>query len=129
MAKTATYRAWAAMFTRCYNTNYSKYLNYGGRGISVDKNWSQFSNFLADMGERPGKRYSLDRIDVNGNYCKENCRWATMRAQNRNKRNNLLLQGKTLSEWSEILGVKRSTLSQRYYVYKWSVDRILNKLS
>lgn len=121
---TSTYKSWAEMLYRCRKDG-KKY--YKDRGITVCKEWEDFGKFLEDMGERP-LGMTIDRINPNGNYCKENCRWASSKQQNRNKRNNLLLEGKTLSEWSEILGIKRSTLAQRYYVYGWSVERTLSKL-
>jgi hypothetical protein len=74
------------MRTRCENPNSKNFKHYGGRGISVCKQWSNFENFLKDMGERPfGK--SIDRIDVNGNYEPTNCKWSTTAEQANNKRN------------------------------------------
>ena len=81
MSYTKTYRAWRSMQDRCYNTNRPNYGGYGGRGITVCDEWrSSFENFYRDMGECPDG-LSLDRINVNGNYCKENCRWATQSVQ------------------------------------------------
>lgn len=119
---TPTYKSWGEMIYRC-NKEGKKY--WHDRGIEVCERWKNFKNFLEDMGDRPNG-LSIDRINVNGDYCKENCRWASQKVQCRNKSNNLLLKGKTLSEWSEILDIKRSTLAQRYYVYSWSVDRTLS---
>ena|SRR3990167_8379272 len=85
MSKTGTYDTWAGMITRCRNTKHISYLNYGGRGIKVSKRWLKFENFFADMGERPvGK--SLDRINTNGNYEPDNCRWASRKEQILNQR-------------------------------------------
>lgn len=79
------YSSWEAMTSRCNNPNHISYKDYGGRGITICERWSEFDNFLWDMGERPiGK--TLDRIDVNGNYEPSNCRWATPLEQNQNKR-------------------------------------------
>lgn len=85
MTDTPTYRTWNSMRQRCDNPGYSDYGNYGGRGITYDSSWRTFANFLSDMGERPEGK-TLDRIDVDGNYCKENCRWATLSEQGHNKR-------------------------------------------
>jgi hypothetical protein len=74
------------MKARCNNPSNPGYCNYGGRGITYDPRWNNFGAFLADMGE-PEIGLVLDRIDNEGNYCKENCRWVSMRESNRNTRN------------------------------------------
>lgn len=83
---TQIYNSWRGMRERCTKPNNKAYHHYGGRGISYDPRWNKFENFLADMGDTYKEGLTLDRIDVNGNYCKENCRWVSWSEQNLNKR-------------------------------------------
>jgi len=85
--KSLTYVSWQEMKRRCTNPRRHNFANYGGRGIRVCAKWMQsFTEFLNDMGRRPGRFYTLDRIDVNGNYEPKNCRWATQKKQIANRR-------------------------------------------
>ena len=113
------------MRRRCNSPKHHNFKYYGARGITYTPEWSSFDNFYRDMSPSYSENLSLDRIDVNGNYNKENCRWATHKEQTRNTRHNKLINGKTLGEWSELLGIKRSTLAQRLYVYHWSPERVI----
>lgn len=117
------YIAWQRIKSRCLSNSDKRYSDYGGRGISVCEEWiSDFERFAKDMGLPPSRWHSIDRIDVNGNYCKENCRWATPKEQGRNKRNNhnITIDGETLpaSEWAERSGVGYATLLKRLS-YGW----------
>ena len=101
MSKTRLYRVWTNLKNRCTNPSVPEYKNYGGRGIKVCDRWLGvygFRNFLNDMGAKPNDKtmggrsiWSLDRIDVDGDYTPENCRWATIYEQSRNRRNNRLV--------------------------------------
>ena len=126
--KTPTYYTWLAMRDRCHNKKRQGFKWYGGRGITICKRWSQFKNFLDDMGERPPNK-TLDRIDNNSNYEKSNCRWATHKEQGRNSRRNHIVSfnGRDLPlvVWAEEYGVNASTLQTRLKQRKWSVKKAL----
>lgn len=129
MAGTPEYDAWRHMFQRCYNEHTEAYQNYGGRGIKVCKEWNSLSNFLKDMGPRP-HGMSIDRIDVDGNYCPENCRWADKSTQANNKTNNVFIEfnglSLSLAQWGKLLDVNSSTISRRLNK-GWSVEKVLFK--
>ena len=81
------YRAWSGMKSRCYNSGNPGFPSYGGRGIRVCQRWlDSFEDFRRDVGERPSAKHSIDRIDVNGDYAPDNCRWATAIQQTHNRR-------------------------------------------
>ncbi len=123
MHKTRVYSAWRAMLQRCRNPKEANYHNYGGRGIKVCQRWYVFENFYEDMGDPP-PRYSIERIDNNGNYEPENCKWIPLPLQHRNKRSNriITLDGLSLTivEWSERTGVRQKTIGERLNRYGWS---------
>lgn len=118
MYGTAEYSTWAAMIERCENKEGKSWENYGGRGISVDARWRNSpEQFLVDMGKHPGKGWSIERKDVNGNYSPENCVWATAKEQGNNRRANVkyTYKGvtKNLGQWAEEYGLPHNTLWNR----------------
>ncbi len=118
MHKTKEYSSWQHMKDRCLNSKYRNYKYYGGRGITICNRWIEsFQNFIDDMGKMPSGGYSIDRIDVNGNYCPENCKWSTREEQDNNTRNSRFItyDGKTLTiaQWSRLNGISQMTISRR----------------
>lgn len=126
--KSPTYCTWGNMIQRCTNPKNTHYARYGGRGIGVCARWLDFRNFVADMGERPDST-TLDRIDNDGDYSPENCRWATRKEQAYNRSTNVLHKigevTKTTTEWLNHFGINQSTFDQRVYVYRWPVLKAL----
>lgn len=127
------YRSWYNMKTRCTNKNSPNYEAYGKRGITFNTQWVTFEGFLKDMYFSYKEGLTLDRIDNNGNYCKENCRWATHKEQANNTRNierasKYEISGVeyTIKQLSEMFGIKRTTLDMRLRQYNWSLNRALN---
>ena len=114
---TTEYKIWQNMKSRCNNTNVAEYKNYGGRGIKISKEWDSFENFFKDMGYRPSLLHTLDRIDNDKGYNKNNCRWVTGDIQHNNKRSNKYyeLDGerKTIYQWANKLRIKPNTLVYR----------------
>lgn len=120
---TRLYGVWRDMKRRCNSSTASSYKNYGGRGIKVCEEWNDFENFYnwaMNSGydeNAEGRSCTLDRIDVNGNYCPENCRWVDFTVQANNRRSNRLIKafGKemTISQWSKLTRINKSTLKQR----------------
>lgn len=116
-SKTVEYGIWNGIIKRIENINCDGYLDYGGRGISICKEWREsFECFLNDMGQRPSKEHSIDRIDNDGDYCPDNCRWVTQDIQRRNKRNNIYIEYngivKILEDWAKELNVTRSKFKE-----------------
>lgn len=113
---TRAYGVWCSMRSRCNNPNSPAFANYGGRGISVDPRWNKFSNFIEDMGH-PADGMTLERVDNDKGYSKENCIWADRRTQGRNTRRNVLLtingETKPLCVFAERSGIAYKTVHQR----------------
>lgn len=119
-ATSSEYHIWSTMKQRCTNPNNVSYPRYGGRGIRVDESWlgpSGYSQFFEDMGARPSKAHSLDRINPNGPYSKDNCRWATSEQQNSNRAGvrQITYQGRTLTSagWERVTGIAAVTIRSR----------------
>jgi hypothetical protein len=117
-SRTREYTIWNQMIARCYNQKNSRYYTHGGRGITVCDRWrNSVEAFIEDMGLIPGPKYSIDRINNDGNYEPENCRWATVEEQMNNKRTNrkMTYKGKTqtIAQWSREVGIRYATLLQR----------------
>ena len=127
--KSPAYRSWKDMRQRCNNPNNADWSSYGGRGINVCEKWNDFLAFLSDMGERPDN-HSIDRIDVNLGYFKENCRWAIDKVQANNKRSNYRIEyngrSATLQEWADETEIKRETISARIRA-GWPLDKVFNR--
>ncbi len=133
LARTPEENVRVMMLQRCYNQKHDSYPDYGGRGIVVCERWKGpdgLPNFVADMGRRPSKKYKIDRIDNDGPYSPENCRWATEAQQQRNtSRNvNLTWDGRTMcaKDWAKEKGISYQTLL--YRVVKWGIERAMTEV-
>lgn len=131
--KTRLYQVYEGIKARCFNPNTIRYSNYGGRGITICDKWkNDFQAFydwaMANGYDETAERgeCTIDRIDNNGDYCPENCRWVTMQTQSVNKRNSKKIpyngQEHTITEWSKILKIKQPVLSYRL-AHGWSVEK------
>lgn len=121
-SRSRTYSSWHMMMQRCYNKTFNRYYCYGGKGISVCHRWHDYKNFLKDMGIRPDSK-SLDRIDIDKNYNKQNCRWSDKYTQARNKSTsiNITYYGVTkgLRQWCVDLLLPYKTIHRRYQLGKY----------
>jgi len=123
------YHCWQAMIQRCHNPNNGYYDRYGARGIVVCDRWrAAFENFLSDVGPRPSKNHSIDRVDGNGNYEPGNCRWATRKQQQNNVSSNVLIEFNgekmTVAQWADKLGMSRTALYSRIRS-GWKIEEAL----
>lgn len=129
MSDSAEYGIWGNMLYRCRTDTSQQYPGYGARGIYFCESWLKFENFLADMGSRPTKDHSLDRIDPDGPYCKENCRWATAKMQARNRRNSakIMVEGVAMHihDYCETFGISREAVKSRMK-RGWSHERTIS---
>ena len=135
-SKTRLYKIWKGIRTRCYNTNYAEYKNYGGRGIQVCDEWKSdflaFKSWAESSGYNSSAKYqecTIDRIDVNGNYCPENCRWIpnAEQANNTRKTKHYSLNGEdhTLSDWCKIYGIKKQNVQARMQL-GWDFEKAIS---
>ena len=124
------YKAWCNMKQRCQNPNHPRYADYGGRSIRVCARWEVFINFLADMGQPP-RGAELERLKNDRNYCPGNCEWATVKQQQRNKRDThfVVLNGRrqSLAAWSEETGIPGEAIRWRLAA-GWLVERALSEM-
>lgn len=134
MADNRFYMVWKHMIQRCTDPSISNYYRYGGRGIKVCNRWQKYENFVLDMFPSYVRGLTLERINNDGNYEPENCRWATRKEQANNTRNiekakkytfNGITQ--TTRQWAEELGIKRTTLDMRLRHYKWPVEKAFER--
>ncbi len=127
-SKTSEYHIWRAMLTRCYNKNHPSSKNHGRRGITVCNRWHRFENFYFDMGMRPSTNHCIDRIDNYGNYSPRNCRWATWKEQQNNRRSNVKItfnsETMTISQWGVKLKIGRGIIWKRLN-RGWTIEEAL----
>ena len=118
MSQSSEYKSWGAMKYRCTNPKCWDWDHYGGRGIKVCQRWlNSFEDFYKDMGPKPDSSYSIDRIDNDGDYYPENCRWASPKQNNNNRSSTVTItykgETKVLSDWSKITGIDMKTITTR----------------
>ena len=129
LTKTREHHIWLNMKYRCYKKTSQSYYRYGGRGITVCDRWLEsFENFLEDMGYSPSDKYSLDRINNDGNYEPSNCKWVTAKEQANNTSRTVFLEyngvKKSLRYWEDITGISKATLYSRLQK-GWSIEQII----
>ena len=134
MTETSEYTSWEGMKRRCFNPNYKQYSDYGGRGITVCDRWkNSFENFFADMGLKPSPDHSLDRIDNDGDYQKDNCKWSTKAEQSNNQRSNKPLitiknETQTISHWAKKMSISEQVIHTRLKLGWSEFDAVMTPL-
>jgi len=127
-SRSLEYKVWDSMIQRCGNKSHKAYDNYGGRGISVCSEWQDFENFYADMGDKEG--LTLERLDNDKGYSKDNCKWASWSENNRNRRSIRIVEldgvSKSVVEWAEVTGLKIQTICSRLNK-GWTAERTLTE--
>jgi len=130
MARSRQYKIWNGIKNRCLNIKSKEYKRYGMRGIKICDRWLKFENFWKDMENGYKTNLSIERINNNGNYCKENCKWATMKEQQNNRRSNtpITFNGLTLNlhQWAKKTGIKPNTIMERLK-RGWTVKKALTR--
>lgn len=123
---TRLHNIWLGMKNRCYNKKHDRYPFYGGRGIAVCPEWKNDYIAFRDWARSHGysDNLTIDRIDVNGNYCPFNCRWIDRKEQARNRTSNVFYKGKCLAEWCELLGISQKALNRRLRD-GWNIEKAL----
>lgn len=128
MTKTKAYLAWRNLKSRCENIHDIRYGMYGGRGIAVCNEWRSFEGFYQDMGDAP-EGMSIDRINNDGPYCKENCQWATNEEQCNNKSTNHVIsfngETRTMTQWARKIGIMPDTLERRINKLRMPIEKAL----
>ena len=131
MSKSRVYILWTRLVQRATNPNCEDYKKFGYGAKGMDTRWKKFENFYADMGDPPSNKHSIDRIDNSKGYSKENCRWATLKEQARNKTNNKLVtyrgETKSLAEWCESLKLDYHNTWYKLYTRKDTVEVVFSK--
>lgn len=132
MSRSPEYNSWRKMIGRCTDKDDKSFKDYGEKGIKVCERWMDFNNFIEDMGLQPEPNMTIERVESTGNYEPDNCTWATRKEQARNRSTSKILtlngEAKTVAEWSEIYGHKRTLIADRLE-QGWSVEDAITKPS
>jgi hypothetical protein len=130
LAGTSIYNIWGKMMERCYIETSKSYKYYGARGISVCKEWHDVTTFARDMGFPP-EGLTIDRKDVNGNYCPDNCRWADDFTQQNNRSNNVFIEyndiNLTIAQWARLTDMSFAKLHSRLFKWNYPIEQALFK--